>query len=140
MEYIIDSWEKAKKLTLIRSSPCGIYSEIQLDKGVNYFILALEKLGCTTCYSCEGHFSKKRYIPELYIVFYASKAMILCLKQMLLHICTLEKESEDEWSLRISFNNAKDKKEKLTYLADQWNKILGPIKYKEKIQNNVKSI
>lgn len=140
MEYIIDSWEKAKKLTLIRSSPCGIYSQEILDKGVNYFILALEKLGCKTHYSCEGHFSKNKYTPELYIVFDSPRSIILCIRQMVLGICKLEKESDTEWSLRIAFDNAKDKKEKLTYLADQWNKILGPIKYKEKLKDNVKSI
>lgn len=140
MEHLIDSWEKAKKITLIKSSPCGTYTQEKLDKGVNYFILALEKLGCNTYYSCEGHFSKNKYVPDFYIVFDAPKSIILCLKQMLLGIFTLEKESEDEWSLRISFDSAKDKKEKLIYLADQWNKILGPIKYTEKNKINVKSI
>jgi hypothetical protein len=130
MEYIIDSWEKAKAITLIRSSPCGIYPQSKIDKGVNFFILALEKLGCKTHYSCEGHFSKDKYIPELYVVFEASRSIILCIKQMLFNIFRLEKESEkNQWSLRISLNNNQDKQEKLIFLADQWVKILGPLKY-----------
>lgn len=127
MEYLIDSWKKAKQLTLIRSSPCGLYPSSKLDKGVNYFILALEKLECVTHYSCEGHFNKNKYVPELYIVFSAKKAIILCLKQMLFNIACLEKESRDRWSIRVSFESNKDKIEKLTYLSDQWSKILGPI-------------
>lgn len=130
MEYLIDSWQKAKKVTLIRSSPCGLYPSSKLDKGINYFILALEKLGCTTYYSCEGHFNKNKYVPELYIVFSAKKAIILCLRQMLLDIISLEKESKDRWSIRIPFKSNKDKIEKLTYLSNQWNNILGPIKVK----------
>lgn len=127
MEYLIDSWKKAKKVTLIRSSPCGLYPSSKLDKGVNYFILALEKLDCVTYYSCEGHFNKNKYVPELYIVFSAKKAIILCLKQMLFGIISLEKEPKDRWSMRISFESNKDKIEKLTYLCDQWANILGPI-------------
>jgi hypothetical protein len=100
-----------------------------LDKGVNYFILALEKLGCKTNYSCEGHFSKKHYIPQLYISFSSKKNLSNTVKNILSDIAKLEHDGKDEYTLRIDFKNNKDKIQKLTKLTKQWNKILGPIKY-----------
>lgn len=132
MEHLISSWKEAKKLNIHRGSPCGLYPVSKIDKGVNYFVLALEKLGCETLYSCEGHFSKNKYIPQLYITFRAKRYAILCLKNMLFHIAVLEHDKSKQYTIRIDFDNNKDKIQKLTYLADQWNKILGPIKYKEK--------
>jgi hypothetical protein len=132
MEHIINSWKDAKKVNVYRGSPCGLYPVSKIDKGVNYFVLALEKLECETLYSCEGHFSKPKYIPQLYITFKAKRYAILCLKNMLFDIINLEHDNYKQYTLRIDFNNNKDKIQKLTYLADQWNKILGPIKYKEK--------
>jgi hypothetical protein len=130
MEHIVCSWQDAKRLNVSRHSPCGLYPMSVLDKGVNYFILALEKLGCKTMYSCEGHFfSKKHYIPQLYISFSSKKTQVLQLKNMLYNIAKLEHDCKDEYTLRIDFKNNKDKIQKLTKLAKQWNKILGPIKY-----------
>lgn len=131
MESIISSWDDAKELKIMRGSPCGLYPISCLDKGVNYFVLALEKLGCKTLYSCEGHFSKKHYVPQLYITFSAKRYAILCLKNMLFDIITLEHDKNKEYTLRIDFENNKDKNQKLKFLTDQWNKILGPIKYIE---------
>jgi len=129
MEYIISSWQDAKRLNIFRRSPCGLYPMSTLDKGVNYFILALEKLGCKTMYSCEGHFSKKHYIPQLYISFLSKKTQAVRLKNILCNIAKLEHDGKDEYTLRIDFKNNKDKIQKLTKLAKQWNKILGSIKY-----------
>ena len=129
---IIDSWTDAKKLKLFRSSPCHLYNEI-LDNGVNYFILTLEKLGCKTLYSCEGHFHKKHYAPQFYISFYASTRIIKQLKKHLFDIAYIEKEynryCNNEYSIRIDFKNYKDKTQKLTQLANNWNKIFGSITY-----------
>ena len=131
---IIDSWKDAKKLELFRSSPCLLYNEI-LDKGVNYFILILEKLGCKTLYSCEGHFHKKHYSLQFYISFYASAAIVKKLKRYLFDIAYIEKENnryyQNEYCIRIDFKNYKDKVQKLTKLADNWNKIFGSIIYEK---------
>jgi hypothetical protein len=129
MEYIVCSWQDAKRLNVSRRSPCGLYPMSTLDKGVNYFILALEKLGCKTMYSCEGHFSKKHYIPQLYISFSSKKTQVVRLKNMLYNIAKLEHDGKNQLVLRIDFKNNKDKKQKLTRLAKQWNEELGPIKY-----------
>lgn len=129
MEYLISSWQDAKRLNVSRGSPCGLYPVSALDKGVNYFILALEKLGCETLYSCEGHFGKNKYVPQLYITFIAKRYAILCLKNMLFNIITLEQDKIKEYTIRVDFKNSKDKIQKLTKLSKQWNKELGPIKY-----------
>lgn len=129
MEHIVCSWQNAKRLNVSRRSPCGGYPMSIIDKGVNYFILALEKIGCKTMYSCEGHFSKKHYIPQLYISFSLKKSQVVHLKNILYNIAKLEHDGKDEYTLRIDFKNSKDKKEKLTKLSKQWNKVLGPIKY-----------
>lgn len=46
-------WLLAKKLDLWRADPTG--KSHLLDKGVNFFVLALERLGAVPSYSCEGH-------------------------------------------------------------------------------------
>jgi hypothetical protein len=53
-------WDLACKLEVLRESPplfCGapIYEMGPIDPGMNFFVLALEELGCTPKYSCEGH-------------------------------------------------------------------------------------
>lgn len=50
-------WDAALKFRLLRYSPMpmtGGTPEL-MEPGVNFFILALEALGCTTYFSCEGH-------------------------------------------------------------------------------------
>ena len=47
-------WDKARSPILRRYDSC-LLKEIKLDPGVNYFILALDRLGCRTVHSCEGH-------------------------------------------------------------------------------------
>ena len=124
----IDSWKKARKLKLIRSSPCGLYQNQTLDKGVNYFILALEKIGCKTYYSCEGHFNRKHYIPEFYIMFYAVDKAIKLIRSSLNKYVVLEKgKFKNEYYIRIAFKNAEDKRKKLEALSKKWNKNIGPI-------------
>jgi hypothetical protein len=81
MDYLISSWKEAKQINLYRKSPCGLYPLDKIDTGVNYFVLALEKLGCETFYSCEGHFNKKNYTPQLYIVFSCQKSVIATIKK-----------------------------------------------------------
>jgi len=47
-------WDRAyKKEVLYRIGGDG--GNYTLDRGVNYFVLKLESLGCKTLWSCEGH-------------------------------------------------------------------------------------
>jgi hypothetical protein len=53
-------WDLAHRLDVARESPREwgpepIYKMAQLEGGIKFFILALEELGATTKYSCEGH-------------------------------------------------------------------------------------
>jgi hypothetical protein len=57
MEIISESetpWDAARKFKLWRISPLSGKAEL-MEPGVNFFILALESLGLTTFFSCEGH-------------------------------------------------------------------------------------
>lgn len=118
-------WQKAKKLSLVRSSPCGTYCEEYLDKGVNYFILALEKLGCITEYSCEGHFRRKHQVPQLYISFTVpNKRTIDKIKKNLIKPCKLYHEYKNTYTLRIDFKNLEHKIKILTKLSKLWEQKL----------------
>lgn len=118
-------WQKAKKLSLVRNSPCGTYSGEPLDKGVNYFILALEKLGCITEYSCEGHFRRKHQVPQLYISFVVPNKVVLNrLKKTLIKSCRLYHEYQNTYTLRIDFKNPEHKIKTLTKLSQLWEKKL----------------
>jgi hypothetical protein len=46
-------WDEARKLKLTRGNE--IWPPDVIDPGVNYFVLRLEEMGCTTRFSCEGH-------------------------------------------------------------------------------------
>lgn len=118
-------WQVAKKLSLIRSSPCGLYSKEKIDKGVNYFILALEKMGCLTEYSCEGHFRRKHQMPQFYMVFVVpNKRVINKIKKILFKPCRLYHEYSNTYILRIDFKNLEHKNKILSKLSKLWETIL----------------
>lgn len=123
-KHINDVWKTAKTKKLIRTSPCKLYKNCILDSGVNYFILALEKIGCQTYYSCEGHFKKRPCIPEFYIAFKASKRNIQKIKKTLFRPCYLENYKKNHYVLRISFKNLKEKNKILSHLAQIWEEQL----------------
>lgn len=60
-----NAWDTACKLTLHRRDPDG-RGLVPLEPGVNYFVLALERMGARTRYSCEGHPS------GFYVMFHSS--------------------------------------------------------------------
>lgn len=113
-------WKKAKSKKLVRTSPCELYYKCVLDKGVNYFVLALEDIGCQTYYSCEGHFKRKPYIPEFYIAFQASKRNAQKIKKTLFDPCYLETYKPNHYVLRIRFKNLKEKHRILSELSQIW--------------------
>jgi hypothetical protein len=49
----INPWDLAKSLPVIRGNP--MYKPAPLEDGVKFFVLMLERLGCETIFSCEGH-------------------------------------------------------------------------------------
>jgi hypothetical protein len=49
----VNPWDRARKLKVIRGN--HFYEPELIDRGVNFFVLMLERLGCTPIWSCEGH-------------------------------------------------------------------------------------
>jgi hypothetical protein len=46
-------WDAARLVPVVRG--CHMYEPAPLEPGVRFFVLMLERLGCTTLFSCEGH-------------------------------------------------------------------------------------
>lgn len=85
-------WDLAKKQVLVRISS-SVSPEQQLESGVNYFILALEKLGATTYFSCEGH-------PYgFYIIFKSSYALAVRIASC--GYLTVEVDGQNRFRLQI---------------------------------------
>lgn len=49
------------------------YDPVPIDRGVNYFVEALERLGATTMYSCDGHGNPENF----YVMFKATYKLAL---------------------------------------------------------------
>lgn len=117
----IKTWAQAKRLRLHRTSPCGLYTGC-IEPGVNYFVLALEQLGASTEYSCEGHPN------SFYVVFESTQQTAERIRSC--GFFAVELEGENRWSLRI--NRDIDDTERqliLQYAAKAWTKRFGPIIY-----------
>jgi hypothetical protein len=62
----VNPWDAAKSIPVIRGN--FTYDPVDLEPGVKFFVLMLERLGCETVFSCEGH-------PDgFYIVFRGTEA------------------------------------------------------------------
>lgn len=122
----LNPWARAKKLTLLRTSPCGIYSE-PLDKGVNYFVLMLEQLGARTHYSCSGHAASPK---SFYVVFSAPLELAQDIRAAGFFNVELERsqdDSEPTWSLRThSIETDRDRINVLSLASIQWERVFGP--------------
>lgn len=119
-----NEWDRAKELTVCRTSPCATYSG-PIDNGVNFFVLMLEKLKATPQYSCEGH-------PQgFYVVFTAPIATALKIVQLGYFRVELERKNTKKdycWSLRANFDNEEQKRQFLRLAAAAWVKAFGNLK------------
>ena len=111
-------WERARELQLVRYDPLG--RAHTLEPGVNFFILALERLGARTSWSCEGH-------PHgFYIAFHGTYKLAQLVQGW--GFFTVEVEGRFYWSLR--FNAAseaahptdKELHRTMNWAADSWAK------------------
>ena len=131
MRHIWDVWRRRKIMRANSECPKG--SLVQLEGGVNYFVLMLEQLGCTTVFSCEGH-------PDgFYITFTGNYVTAL-------HVASagfflVEVSGVNHW--RLSFReegygfkngrpvikkyNYRDRARVLRWAANAWEEILGPL-------------
>jgi hypothetical protein len=115
----ISTWKQAAKLKLLRVSPLTGQLE-ELERGVNFFVLMLEKLGGKTQFSCEGH-------PNgFYVLFTGSYALAKRIKNC--GFFTVEIEGNNRWSIRTNCPVIRTQHHNvLTWAAESWNRAFGTI-------------
>jgi hypothetical protein len=120
----INTWKQAAKLKLQRVSPITGQLE-KLERGVNFFVLMIEKLGGITHFSCEGH-------PDgFYVLFTCSYRLAQRIKAC--GFFTVEIEGANRWSIRMNYPViATQHRNVLTWAAESWNRSFGPITIENK--------
>lgn len=121
-DYSQHPWDIAATVPLFRSNHSFDLEE--LDRGVNFFVLALEALGATPQFSCEGH-------PRgFYIAFEAEYALALRIQNA--GFFSVEVEGERYWSIRkmrteqyAGKYSEEDKARTLRWAADAWLETFG---------------
>jgi hypothetical protein len=111
-------WTRAGKLEIQRMSP--LTGQLQnIDKGVNFFVLALEALGARTEFSCEGH------PTGFYVLFTAPYELVLAIKAA--GYFGFEVEGTNRWSIRLNEYrpalkpySETDKKQTLKWATESW--------------------
>lgn len=113
-------WDVAGKLKLTRRSYLSSGPEV-LDRGVNFFVLALEELGATTRFSCDGHGSHNRF----YVLFEAPYTLALSIRSA--GYFDVLVEGPHLWSIRFSsrIDGPWKLSKTLRYAADAWVHTLG---------------
>jgi hypothetical protein len=113
-------WDRSRQEVLTRSG-------CELERGVNYFVTALEKLGAKTTYSCEGH-------PKgFYIVFQGTYDLAHAIANAGYFQVEIER-GRGEFSLRLMSNEVghgptwdeKAKRECLRWASEAWEKAFFP--------------
>lgn len=113
------AWDRARKRLLKRKSPDG--ELVSLERGVNYFVESLERLGARTLYSCEGH-------PDgFYILFEAAYPVALLLQSA--GFFSVEIEGVNRWSIRKRYQAAsvRDHYRTLRWASKAWEKRISDI-------------
>lgn len=123
----ISTWKQAAKLKLLRVSPLTGQLE-ELERGVNFFVLMLEKLGGKTQFSCEGH-------PNgFYVLFTGSYTLAKRIKAC--GFFTVEIEGDNRWSIRMNYPIIETQYHYvLTWAAESWNRAFGAITVKTSFLN-----
>jgi hypothetical protein len=119
-------WDQARTQRLYRMPGYPWPTKKQkLDRGVNYFVLALEQAGATPRFSCEGH-------PlGFYVTFHADYA----LAQKIASAGFLDIAISRSGGWRASFptegawKNEREKRRTLRWTAETWERVLGPLRY-----------
>lgn len=123
-------WDKARRRLLKRSNALsrmlkegGQRSDESetLDRGVNYFVLQLERFGVTTEWSCEGH------PAGFYITFHATYEQALRIKSH--GYFSIEIEGLHYWSMRFSrpHLSTRERNFSLRLAAAAWEQAFGPL-------------
>lgn len=112
-------WNRAATVQLQRVSSLTGSLEL-VDRGVTFFVLALEALGAVTKFSCEGH------PTSFYVAFEAPYALAERIHSA--GFFRVEVEGTDYWSIRRSEASSEpgkpytdaDKKRVLRWAAEAW--------------------
>jgi hypothetical protein len=117
-------WKEAQELPVVRG--CPPYLPEDLEPGVKFFVLALEQMGCTTYYSCEGH------PTGFYIVFSGEYETALAVARV--GCLSVEVDHRQGWFMLSSIRNEypcespwieADRQGLLTWAAQTWVKRFG---------------
>lgn len=113
-------WDKARRHLLKRRNELS--RDLQpLDRGVNYFVLQLERMGIRTEWSCEGH------PAGFYITFHATYEQALRIKSH--GYFSIEVEGLHYWSMRFSRPHKSTRKRNfsLRLAAVAWEQAFSPL-------------
>lgn len=134
----MNPWDKATKRLLrrpdtltITGTPNEVYGtsepllnrrtrDCELERGVNYFVLALERMGATTMWTCEGH------PTGFYIVFHADYRLAHDIEQAGYFHVEVERQLNC-FSIRLPGSTAFDEKSRRSCLrgaASAWEQKL----------------
>lgn len=87
-------WDRACRIPLARQQPFPYEgTTARLDRGVNFFITALEAMGAVTLFSCEGH------PGGFYILFHAP--VMVAETVYALGYFHVQVEGRGQWSIRM---------------------------------------
>lgn len=129
-------WDKAAALSVWRIDPLS-GEPVELDPGVNYFVLMLDQMGLTTFFSCEGH------PGDFYITFEGPYEAALAIHDAGHFNVEVEKR-QNYWSLRkhlrydidpttgrkLSKQEAdKSRVDGFRWAAKAWEEKLGPLDF-----------
>lgn len=112
-------WLRAATTTITRVSPLTQQPQ-PLDRGSNFFVLALEALGANTRFCCEGH------PTGFYVAFDAPYELVTRIKSA--GFFRVEVEAPNYWTIRLHEVTAgtgelyaeKDRKRVLKWATEAW--------------------
>lgn len=124
----LNPWDQARKQLILRPDTlkriCGGSLEMcKLERGVNFFILMLEKLGAQTHWSCEGH-------PTGFYIVFRCPYPIACMISHAGYFGVEIASDDSTFSLRLpaqSETTERVKRRALRGAAESWTRHLTPI-------------
>lgn len=121
------SWDRARRRSVKRFDMV-LGKDVQLEPGVKYFVLQLERMGCITLFSCEGHPS------GFYIAFNGPYEVAVKLASF--GFLTIEiSHGAGDFHLGLGNNEVfqkfhgedVDNRSTLRWASKAWDKVLGPL-------------
>jgi hypothetical protein len=118
----VHPWDRARRRKIKRrGNNSSQWPEQVIDRGANYFVLQLERLGARTLFSCEGHHQ------DFYITFESPYVVAWRVQQA--GYFTVEISNISRWVMRANYTvkSLRDRNETLRMAANAWEKAFGPL-------------